>query len=486
MSFQTNTNLEGTFTVMDVHGNVLSEQKNRITNWGMVRLTGYNNQTPYFVRSLADNLRKIWIGSSQTPVKSTDYRLYEYLEGSAYTEVNEPTITGTFYSIVNPGTANEKLKIKFVKGSRFEFLTTLNNQISEVGISSNYERPYGDYAVGGDQYDASGWPAGPNGHKAAGKGPYGIGWPPEHQDQLETSLFSRALLGSSIFVVQGDILIIKYVLEITTDAHKVIGTEGFNFDVSTIDPSIASEMPERKSCIRRKPFYELTPLNTITGDLTGSQQGITRQGGRVTADWNPGNDSVNYDAHFQFLPFLEVPAWGKNYIALYEDIHSELYSRLNDGTTFSPSNTATNSHYLGEIVQNQAGTTSFVFPPWSSTTISRSINYLALKDRTTYKTLSSGNTFTCQHRFLFNPGEWFVNPGDGVALVKNFCFLRRNWSPTWTQWSSHLWNIQPKIADRANVGMITCLESAYSPYTNEAALYLGIDYTMTFTRSALT
>jgi len=308
MSFQTNTYLEGTFTVMDVNGNVLSEQKNRITNWGMARLTGFNNQTPYFVRSLADNLRKIWIGSSQTPVKSTDFKLYDYLEASAYTSANEPTITGTFYDILNPGTANEKLRMKFVKGSRFEFLTTLNNQISEVGISSNYERPYGDYPVGGDQYDPSGWPPGPNGHKRAGKGPYGTGWPSPHEDQLETSLFSRALLSSPIFVVEGDILIIKYVLEVTTDAHKTIETAGFNFDTSTIDPSISSPMPERKSSVRRKLFYELTPLNTITGDLTAS--GL--QGGRATADWGGGaNDSTYYDAHFQFLPFLESPAWGK-------------------------------------------------------------------------------------------------------------------------------------------------------------------------------
>lgn len=493
---QTNTHIDGTFTVLDVNGNVLSEQKNKITDWGMIRITGYNNQTPKYIMSLADNLRKIWVGSSQIPTKFTDYALYDYLAASSYTETNEPTITGTTYSLINAGTSDEKLKIRFTKGSRFDFLNTNNSQISEVGISSNYQRAYGDYVTTNDEWDAAGtsWPLGTNGHKQKGKGPYGTGWPSPHEDKLETSLFSRALLSSPISVIAGDILIIKYVLEVTTDAHRLIDTSGFTFDASTIDPSIASEMPNRKTSVRRKLFYELKSDNTVTADFNTAGGTIGTlpdnvQGGRAVATWGGGDSPVYYQAHLQFLPFLEVPAWGKNYIAMYDEINVNLYAQLNSNTSLSPIMSANSPNYIGEVVQNQSGTTSFQFPPYGSNPIvSRSLNYLALKERTTFKTLSTGNTITCQHRFLFNPGDWRTIPDgtpSGIAIVKDFCFMRRNWSADWTSYNSHLWNVQPLLADRVNVGMYTCMESKYNPYLYDQALYLGIDYTMTFSRSSL-
>jgi hypothetical protein len=473
MSLETNTHLEGTFTVMDVNGQILSEQKNLITDWGMTRITGMNNRTSEYVCSLAANLTKIWIGESTAPVQPKDYRLLSYFDGKTYTETNEPTITGTFYSLIDPGTQNEKLRIQFVKGSRFEFSLTTASQINEVGISSNYDPPYLRYLTGTHEWAGTvAKPGGPN--QRAGSGPYGNGWPAPHEDALHTSLFSRARLSSPVDVIAGDVLIIKYVLNVVTNAHLVTQDVDFPFDMTTI--TTGNEMPSRKTNVRRKFFYELKSDNTITSDWTIP---AGTQGGR--AHWlmsYPNPNSFNYLAHFQFLPFLEVPAWGKNYIATYDNFNSSLYANIGNGTTNYPKTTALPAPYLGERI----GT--YQDPPWAggSPTI-KGPNYLNLKDRTTFKTLSSGHTFICQHRFLYNPGEWITN-SDGSASVRNFAFLRRNYDSSWTSYSSNEWDIQPLGMDRANVGMFTALSEAYNPYKFESALYLGIDYTMTFTRSA--
>lgn len=473
MSFKTNTHLEGIYTVMDINGNVISEQKNRITDWGMTRLTGHNNKTPEYIMSLADNLRKIWIGEGTAPVNNHDFRLSQYIDGSFYTETNEPTITGTFYKLIEGGTPNEKLQIQFVKGSRFDFNSTTLSQINEVGISSNYEYPGGKYLTGTHEWvSTAAFPGGPN--QKAGSGPHGTGWPYPHQNTLELSLFSRALLAAPVYVIKGDVLIIKYVLNVITNAHLVGNDEQFPFNIDTISDGVP--MPSRKTNMRRRFFYELKSDNTVTGDyLEANYQGGRRM---ASASYGGQNTAKFYQPHFQFLPMLEVPAWGKNYIATYDDFNSSLYAYLGNGTQF-PLTTATNENYLGERI----GTYSSV-EPWMTggTTIVRVPNYLNTKERTSFKTLSAGHTVTCQHRFLYNPGEWFL-AGDGSAIVKNFAFLRRNFSTAWTGYGSDQWDIQPFSNDRPNVGMFTALEQKYNPYEIESALYLGIDYTMTFTRS---
>ena len=473
MSFKTNTHLEGTFTILDINGNVLSEQKNKILDWGMCRITGHQvdplQQTSQYVMSLADNLRKIWIGHSMVPANGSQYALVSYVDGDDYTETNEPTITGTFYSLDDPGTPNEKMRIKFVKGSRFDFLNSTLSQVYEVGISSNYQPPYGRHLVGNHEWvPTTANPASAN--KKGGPGPYGSGWPYPHENKLETSLFSRAVMSSPIGVIKGDVLIIKYVLEVVTNAHLRLDTSSFPIDTTTI--TTGTVMPERKTNIRRKFFYELLPDNTVSGTL----QSAGYQGGRATSASGPNNSAFYWNCVQQFLPMLEVPAWGRNYIALYDGgISPSLYAELGNGTTNNPATTALDADYQGDVVG-----TGIYYPPGAAVPITKALWYIGKKDRTSFKTLSSGDTITCQHRFLFNPGEW---PTAGsTPTVATFAFLRQNISTAWAQYGVNTWDVQPTITDRSKVGMVTALIAPYNPYASDSALYLGIDYTMTFTR----
>jgi hypothetical protein len=465
-TLQANTTLEGTFTILDINGNVLSTQKNKITDWGMIRISGHGGQTPFYVRSLADNLRKIWIGEGTAPVKGSDYELNTYIDGSYFTETNDPAITGTFYELIDAGLPTEKLKIKFVKGSRFDFSNTILTQINEVGISSNYQPPYGEYLSGVHQWEATtSFPAIPN--KRGGSGPYGTGWPYPHENKLETSLFSRSLMAQPVDIIRGDILIIKYVLEVVTDAHRIGDESTFPFNISTITDGVP--MPARKTNVRRKFFYELLPNNTVSGLLQDSS--YPYQGGRATADQGvPSNSMFWYNATLQFLPFLEVPAFGKNYLALYPDSFSGIYLNLgNNSSTAHPATTATDADYMGERVG-----VNYNWPPYSTSTKTVAANYLLKKERTTFKSVSSVNTITCQHRFLFNPGEW-----SAPSPIKNFCFLRQNWT---SSYAGNAWDVQPSIDDRTKVGMFTAMLMEYNPYEFNNSLYLGLDYTMTFTR----
>jgi hypothetical protein len=136
MSTTINTALKGKFIIEDVNGNVLSEDPNMITNWGMIRLTNYNKQfSQNYIRCLSDNLKRIFPGTGDISVKASDFKLSSRMAPSDYDHFNEPSITGTKYSRANNG----NLLIEFTKGSRLEFKNASLQEIKELGIGFNYD-----------------------------------------------------------------------------------------------------------------------------------------------------------------------------------------------------------------------------------------------------------------------------------------------------------------------------------------------------------
>ena len=471
MSTTINSTLNGKFIIEDIHGNVLAEEHNIITDWGMIRLTNFNKQfSNDYMRCLADNLKRIFVGTSSIPANASDFALKGFIAGKEYDHFNEPSITKTTYS---RDPSNDNLIIQFVKGSRLEFKNTTTIQIQELGIGFNYdantEHSYsGNYVPATSIYAPSVGSFATHPVLPVSTGVYTV--PPyvSHSNNIDFSLWSRSTI-PAVSVIAGDILIVKYVLTINTNCDKT--QTNWTFDSSS---SGAVSLPDRKSNVRRKPFYELLPGTgkTVAGStVTSYGSAPTEYGGRYGQD--SGSITTNGNGLLGILPTLEQPFVGRNEIIMYEGINTALYSDFPgiESTAF-PAGTALPATLSATFVSATNGP-----------------NYITTKLRHSYRTLSASNTIVCQHRFLFNPGEWPTMFNSALVDVKDFSFIRYNADYTQPSIAS-LYpaaaltpiRLQPDISDRAKAGILTSMVSAYNPYANDSAMYVGIDYTFTYNR----
>jgi len=497
MSATINTQISGKFIIEDIHGNVLSEEPNAISDWGMIRLTNYNKQySKNYIRTLADNLKRVFPGTSDFPVGGTmgltnNYALKQPVKAQDYNHFNENTVTGTKYSR-NP--SNNNLIIQFTKGSRLEFKQTTGSiSIKELGIGFNYD-DNNDHSYRANYVDsntANVWQA----REGLSVPPTGASdqVPPyyPHSDNIDFSLWSRTTFNgvtSPIVTLEnGDILIVKYVLTIETNCDQT--QENWTF---AADPTIgAVPLPARKTAIRRKPFFDLLPGtsptkvgNTITsyGSVPTEYGGLNGQAGGSTVSNNP-------NGFLAIIPSLEQPYMGRNEIVFYDNYDSNLYTGFPNFNSDYNTYTKAPSAYSATLSATYLGTN----PTYSVTTQP----FITSKARQTFRTSQSAdlNTYVCQHRFLFNPGEWPSYSFSGTPNARNFSFVRYNADYTdpaiagaYLLVTAPL-KLFPRPEDRTNSGIFTALSgsaaygSQYDPYVNDNSLYVGLDYTFTFVRA---
>jgi len=489
MSTSINSNISGKFIVEDIHGNVLSEEHNEISDWGMVRLTNYDKRSSrLYMRALADNLKRIFPGrGSIGTVTSTsggatpsayvkNHRLQDRILPANYEHFNEPSVTKTTYTRKTDNT----LVITFTKGSRLEFKhTTGTIQINELGIGFNYDEnvnhTYNNKCLTNPQ------PLNlTNNNDSTTAVPPNI----DHKDDVDFSLWSRSVVSPPIDVENGDILIVKYVLTIETDCDTT--KENWNFVADTNTGAVP--MPPRKTSVRRKPFYSLESGAASTrgagGAITSWGWSKTEEGGIFGQDTNY-NVNNNPNGFLGILPTLEQPFLGRNEIFVYDVINTNLYNN------FPTHNTSVDTSFPSPTAMNAGLSATFV-------TALNNINFITAKQRHAYRTLQSGNTYVCQHRFLFNPGEWPTITNSFGRDAKNFSFLRFNadYKTFTTSQEQNIYTttalgtrtspltLQPPDAQRINSGVFTALSGTrgYDPYQNEEAMYVGFDYTFTFTK----
>lgn len=222
----------------------IAEFKNDISDYGMQRLAGFKSHNAFAV---AENFEFIHLGESPDPInRFSIYKLERPLIPGA-------DITIAHGSVADSGIVPSPTRTEYVRNTSGHVVVRFINNWDVTFNRAVVIRELGTSHV--DYYGSSGR------HRSG----YGAGYQTDNtsridlQNDINQSLFSRAVLSPSQPFALGQSVRVTYICEITL-CPEVEWVENLVLDTSTL-PSPAPEdaFPESKINMRQKPFYDLNP-----------------------------------------------------------------------------------------------------------------------------------------------------------------------------------------------------------------------------------
>ncbi len=219
----------------------IAEFKNDISDYGMQRLSGFQNHNTYAV---AENFEFIHLGESDDPVNR--FNIFKLIQPL----IPGTDVTITHGSVADVGVVPSPTRTDYIRdGSGNVIVRFINNwdvtfnravTIREVGTSHvNYRGSSRSRGAYGSSVDTD------NSSRV------------NLQDNINASLFSRAVLSPFQAFSSGQSVRVTYVCEITL-CSEVEWIENLLVDNSTLpSPSPSDIFPESKINMRQIPFYTL-------------------------------------------------------------------------------------------------------------------------------------------------------------------------------------------------------------------------------------
>jgi hypothetical protein len=219
----------------------IAEFKNDISDYGMQRLAGFRNHNAYAV---AENFEFIHLGESDEPVNR--FGIFKLIQ---------PLIPSTDVTIVHGSVADAGI---VPSPTRTEYTRDAVGNVV-VRFTNNWDVTFNRNVVirevGASHVNYRG--------SARSRGVYGFNFNTDDparvnlQDNINQSLFSRAVLSPSQPFSNGQSVRVTYVCEITL-CPEVEWIENLLVDNSTLpSPAPSDIFPESKINMRQKPFYDL-------------------------------------------------------------------------------------------------------------------------------------------------------------------------------------------------------------------------------------
>lgn len=414
----------------------IAEFKNDISDYGMERLSGFKPNNTY---AIAENFEFIHLGEDPDPVeKYSIYTLLKPLVPGVDMAVVHASVRDT--GLVFPDTRTEydrnengDVVIRFINNwdvtfNRKVFIRELG--VSHVDYKGNSRSRYG-YG-GNSQTDNSSRDDG-------------------LKDDINFSLFSRAVISPSQLFEAGQSTRVTYICEITL-CQESEWSENLTLDTSTLaSPAAADIFPPCKINIRQKPFYDL--------GSSGKPVSVDTSGEQVDTYFYV-NGTNTPDTGVKTCPILDSLNQGVWLLDSYLD---------GDINTFTNTMTANVTEGLNKIPS----------PVTSIRKVKRNGDSIPLTYKTRH-TLGSGITgtirdhpsqdvWTYKIRFVIRSEEM---PGAAATDAKR-----------WTLWRAYDANQQiPRMpVDYVGKNGITFeLANAYIPTDNKL---FGLDFTISWTRA---
>lgn len=421
MNANINTKLHGIYIIENAQREEICRTENIITDHGMNRLVGNfvsDTTTQNWNRAFINNTLFIIIGKQIAPTLPSrlDFQLQDRVS-SGFVRTNEPTITKTVID-----TSSTSMTIKFIRGQKFVFNTTLTSPITEVGCHHN-ESTFINTTFDG--------------------------------------IFSRALLPIPISISSGTELFIRYELTITTNCNEIITDDGGDrLKFHYIPPAIP--LPDSKTTVQYCPFYRLltdgSPEHTLNDEIHynyGDEFNGENQIEKIPPLFEDFGLNNNYYVGDQTSWGDTVGTGSKRYwwIAQCNGANDQSYSSMSSRAVF----------YFGN---NSAGTTAaHRFGNYSSLTLNPFSRNPTVTNGNIITASPASNFWQRKLRFLFSPG---------------------NWNTTFTQlhlYSATPARYMNLNSGAARGSIITAFDGGYNAYTNDPNIFVGFEYTFNFTRS---
>ena len=401
----------------------IAEFKNDISDYGMQRLSGFTSHNAYAV---AENFEFIHLGESDNPVNRIN--IFKLIQ---------PLVPGTDVQIVHGSVADAGV---VPSPTRTEYVRNTSGDVVVRFINNwdvTFDRNVVIREVGTSHVDYQGSTR-PRGSGYSGTFNTDNSSRVNLNDNINQSLFSRAVLSPSQPFSSGTSVRVTYVCEITL-CSTVEWVQNLLIDTSTLPSPLSQDtFPSSKINMRQKPFYDLNNLGKASNYfITGG---------------NPPNTGV------KTCPVLDSFAEPARGVWILD---SFLYD---DYLTFTSTMTST------VIVAGNP-----VPQPATSVRISKTDGDLIPKTAATRHYSPSSGGYTVDHptqdewnttlRFLIRTEDMPTSPS----------------AKTWTLWRAFDTNQQiPTTPDyRAKTGLTFTLQQAYLPSANKL---FGLDFVFTWSR----